>query len=276
MGDPGKADRGGVVRIPHYLKSEVLQALSGTPTRSESIGSAIDFQIDQALGPEPPHPDDKDPHVAALLAHLAELKTEARRLLETDGTRRDVLAKANTIRTDREKLDRMRRAAREARKTGETHELDEKLPGFLGRGIQLLEQLAEWTAGVDALVALGWDRGAAAEARFPFPLLLPEHADRLKRALAPIAHHNGLVGVKIIALADRDHLDAKGLRRLRAAAAEFLPDGEWPDRNRVKDRGLLDAFSGRWPNRGELRFFTAEAARVLVDLKLAEGVKEED
>ncbi len=216
-------------------------------------------RLELELEPEPRHPYDAEPRVAAILAPLEKLKVELAGLLKLERSRRDVLPKARAIRQARQDLDHAREAARVARLAEDTHALDERKPAYLQRGIALLEQLAEWTAGIDDLVALGLDRGTAAEWRFPFPLLLPEHADRLQRALAGAAHKNGRVCVRL--LRSPAELKGKPARQFHALTEDerhALPSSE---------RGWLR----EWPYRRlEKSWWSAPVAKRLVELGLGE------
>ncbi len=155
---------------------------------------------------------------------------------------------------------RERERTRAEQATVRQRELDARQVPHLQRGITLLEQLAEWSAGFDPLVELGLDRGTAADWRFPFPLLLVEHADRLRRALAPVAAKNGHVCVRLVRFPGELE-EGKAARAFRAL---------------IEDEGQVLATAEKaalrlWPfNRSEPTWWSEPVAAQLVALGLAE------
>jgi len=148
---------------------------------------------------------------------------------------------------------------RDEQATGRQRELAARLAPHLQRGVTLLEQLADWTAGFDPLVELGLDRSTAADLRFPVPLLLPEHRDRLRRVLAPVAHANGHVAVTLIKFPGE--LEGRSARAFRGL---------------IEDEGQVLATAEKaalrlWPfNRSEKTWWSEAVATELVKLGLAE------
>ncbi len=260
------AGRAGVVKVPDFLRAEFSREVSGSTSKAAAVGAAIDLQIERALAPEPAHSTDNDRRVEKPRERLKQCKDAARELLDSDGERREVLAAAKAIREARAELERVRAQVSAERAEKTRSDLSQHIADLQTRGRTALAALktiaVEFGAAfADAARVPGLQQSlfpqGHPDAAFWFAQTgaLDDCARQLDAMLAPSAHLNGRVPVKIAGFPGR--LRGRDARRFRELVESCEP----------AECGSLST----WPwGLNELCFFMQPTAAVLEKLKLVQ------